>query len=158
VKFGALILDSNLSVLLVVGLANKAWIAQHKRLQEFDAADFDILANVVDQSTAIWLSPNVLSETANLVRQIKEPHRSAIMIKLAEVIDIAEEKYVESRSAKNRTEFVRLGLTDAVILEMASPDATILTADVELYLAAQSAGFTSLNFNHWKNERSDYQV
>ena len=58
------------------------------------------------------------------------------------------EIYVTSRDAADRQEFVRLGLSDAVLLEVAKQDLFILSADLDLYLAAAAAGYQVANFNH----------
>jgi hypothetical protein len=55
---------------------------------------------------------------------------------------------VSSYAAANRTEFLRLGLTDSVVLSIAEDDIAILTADLDLYLAASTAGYNVINFNH----------
>src|SRR5580693_521311 len=53
------------------------------------------------------------------------------------IISNADERVIESRVAVQRPEYIRLGLTDAVLLELARCcGATLLTIDLNLYLAA----------------------
>jgi hypothetical protein len=48
-------------------------------------------------------------------------------------------------------------LTDAVLLELlAVSGATLLTADFDLYLAAARANLKVVNYNHYRDLRSDF--
>lgn len=62
-----------------------------------------------------------------------------------------EERHVESRQAVARDEFLRIGLTDAAILEMATASHTLLTVDLDLYLTALNRGLKAENFNHLRD-------
>jgi hypothetical protein len=55
---------------------------------------------------------------------------------------------LNSYEAAGRAEFLRLGLTDPVVLSIAETDISVLTADLGLYSAACKAGYCSINFNH----------
>jgi len=154
----SIILDTNLAVLLIVGLADRTFIGQHKRLAAFDEIDFDHLKEVVDDHTSLVFSPNVLTETNNIVRQAPVRARHSIQMVFGNLIHATAERYVESALAVSRPEFRWLGLSDAVILLLASNETLILTSDVGLYVAAQTAGLPSENFNHWKDQRPDYRI
>jgi hypothetical protein len=60
----------------------------------------------------------------------------------------AEEIYVESSVVAGQKVFLRLGLTDAVMLNLANGETWLVTADLDLYLAAHAAGYDALNFNY----------
>lgn len=150
-----LLVDSNLTVLLIVGLLDKRHIASHKRLQIYDGADFDLLARFVGSYSSLLLSPNVLAETSNLIRQVGEPRRAELSRAVARFVQQFEERAIASQLAVSRTEHSRLGLTDAVLLELAADGGTILTADLDLYLAAASAGYDAFNFNHLREVAFD---
>lgn len=152
-----IILDTNLAVLLIVGLADRSFIRQHKRLAAFDEVDFDHLKEVIDSHNALVFSPNVLTETNNIVRQAPRSAHAAIQAMFSELVRKTVERYVESSQAVDRPEFHWLGLSDAVVLLLASDESLILTSDVGLYVAAQNAGLPSENFNHWKEQRPDYR-
>jgi hypothetical protein len=144
-----LILDTNLLLLLVVGMASPRYIAKHKRLHPvYTIADFDLLSGYVRAASHILLTPNTLTETSNLARQIAEPARSEIGSVLRQLVLTLDETYVNSASGVGQDEFIRLGLTDSVLLSLASPDVILLTADVGLYVAACSRGMNAQNFNH----------
>ncbi|MDQ0467984.1 hypothetical protein [Labrys wisconsinensis] len=112
---------------------------------------------MIENSSGVIFTPNVLSETSNLLRQIDDPIRTEISKAFKNIIHRATEEIVESRIAVARSEFVRLGLTDSVLLEAASKGLTILTADLDLYLAALSSNLSAINYTHIQEERSDFQ-
>ena len=69
---------------------------------------------------------------------------------LRAMIQESEEIIVSSASASASGEFLRLGLTDASLLEIATRETPVLTVDTGLYLAAldrresSAVNFTSL--------------
>lgn len=144
------ILDSNLLLLLVVGLASQNYIKIHRRLNSYTDDDFVLLAKILNSVDSIILTPNTLTETSNLIGYIVNPARAEIYTVFRALLETPgnEERFVESKVAMTRTEFVRLGLTDAALLHMATESHTLLTADLDLYLAAVSQGLKAENFNH----------
>lgn len=69
----AFVLDANLLVLLVVGLASPEHIAIHKRLGEYSKVDFDLLTQLLADASRIVVTPNTLTEAVNLSAHIDEP-------------------------------------------------------------------------------------
>ncbi len=145
-----IILDSNLLLLLVVGLTSRRYIATHRRLQGYEEVDFDLLKGLLDSVGRVIVTPNTLTETSNLAGQIGEPARRQIYQQLRVIFRTFEERYVESSRAAEQSEFLRLGLADAAQLGVASEAHTLLTADLNLYLAAAARGFKAVNFNHYR--------
>jgi len=153
---GVIVLDANLLLLLVVGMTNRKYISMHKRLQSFDETDFDILSGLIKRCSSVALTPNVLTETSNMVRYIREPIRSEISALLGKIISTGDEHLIASRTAAARNEYLRLGLTDSVLLETATLGGTLLTADYDLYCAALTAKLRAENFNHVRDLRPDF--
>jgi hypothetical protein len=145
-----LVVDTSLLVLLVVGLASKDFIAKHKRLREFSVADFTLLTDVLRAYSPIVVTTNVWTEVSNIARQITDPARSKIGVVMRQIIGRSDEAYVSSLDASGREEFLRLGLSDAALLELKPQSIPILTTDLDLFLAAQNAGRASYNFNHMR--------
>jgi hypothetical protein len=144
----AVALDANLLVLLMVGLTRPGYIKAHKRLDGYDFDDFCRLGAILDQFESIVVTPNVLTESSNLLRQTAEPARSEIGAVFAGHILKLAEQHVPSKDASARPEFLRLGLSDAALLEINKADVTMLTADGKLWIAALDAGYEALNFNY----------
>lgn len=143
-----IVLDTNLLVLLIVGTASPSYITRHRRLQTYSDSDFTLLVNLISSAPAIIVTPNTLTETSNLMRYIAEPARTHICEIFRMIVKLTEERYLESSHAVEQQEFLRLGLTDAVLLAVANESNTLLTADLDLYLAAVGRGFNAVNFNY----------
>ncbi len=143
----AVILDSQLLLLLIVGTADRAYIQKHRRLQDYSEADFSFLVDLISSAPEIVVTPNTLTETSNLARYIAEPARSHIGELFRVVAKTARERYRESGRAADRDEFLQLGLADAVLLDLLDESQVLLTADEDLYFAAISQGLNALYFS-----------
>lgn len=147
-----LLIDTNLLVLFVVGAAGKEYIAKHKKLTAFTVEDYEMLLRIVSRASEVLVTPNTLTETSNLAAYIGEPARSKVLEVLRTVSKNSQERYVPSSSAAQRSEFIRLGLADAALLEVATKNVTLLTTDFDLYNAAMANGIKALNFNHLRDQ------
>ena len=145
---GRVALDTNLVVLLVVGLTGKSLIARHKRLQDYRIEDYDLLQTILGDFDEIVFTPNVLTESSNLLRQTKDPDRSAIAARFAEVIAVTPEVFVPSAIACRHHDFIRFGLTDVALFEACRQGAVLLTVDLELDLMVLASRLPSINFNN----------
>ena len=97
------------------------------------------------------MTPNTLTEASNLLAQHREPQRSWISGKLAELITGSNEIYVDSSVASQNNSFNRLGLPDAAPLEEISADKPLLTVDANLHYASLAKSpKASLNFEHMR--------
>ena len=145
--------DSNLLLLFVVGSASRDYIAKHKRLRAYTETDFDLLVEQLSFVSAVLLTPNTLTETSNLIDHIGEPARSHIYQTLNALLSLpeSEERYVPSKRATSLPELPRLGLTDCALLNLCAEGAPLITADLQLFLAAVGRGAKALNFNHLRD-------
>ncbi|MDE0330783.1 MAG: PIN domain-containing protein [Nitrospinae bacterium] len=145
-------IDANLLVLLIVGRVGEEFIAKHSRLQQFVEEDYLILRNLLDIVDQVFVTPNTLTETSNLLAQHGEPERSRFFEQLRSTIEESREIHVVSEVASQNREFRRLGLTDAALLEVATLETPLLTVDLDLYLAALTKDRdTAVNFRHIQN-------
>jgi hypothetical protein len=142
-----LLVDTNLLVLLTVGATSRDYITRHKRLTAFIPEDYDVLLHLISDAQAVRVTPNILTETSNLAAYIDNPAKSQIFDTFQRLISSFLEIYVPSTAAIGRWEFIRLGLTDAAVLEALTDQVVLLTTDLDLFLAAQSAGASAINFN-----------
>ena len=145
-------LDTNLFVLLVVGSESRDLIPKHRRLESYSSEDYDILIEFIENADQLFVTPNTLTETSNLVSQHGEPERSLLMRRLRFLIHGSREVVVASTEASANSKFERFGLTDAVLLETVTADTPLLTVDTGLYLAAIEQGEEkAVNFNPYRN-------
>ncbi len=146
------LLDANLLVLLVVGSESRDLIARHRRLEHYSAEGYDILMELLEEADQLFVTPNTLTEASNLIRQHGMPERSFLMKRLQYLIHGRQEIVVASVDASSNAEFERLGLTDAVLLEVITEDTPLLTVDFDLYLAELESGEErAVNFTHYRN-------
>ena len=148
-----IIVDTQLLVLFVVGLTRRSYIEKHKRLRAYTVDDFDLVYQIVSGFTKVIVTPNTLSEASSFVRQVGEPIRSEIYATFGHLT--AAEVYVASRIAVAEAEFCRLGLTDTVLLSDDLAAYPLVTADLDLYLAALSRGRDAFNFHHLRDHGWD---
>ena len=145
-------LDANLFVLLVVGSESRELIAKHRRLEHYSAEDYDILLELLENADRLFVTPNTLTETSNLLSQHGEPERSLLMRRLQFLIHESREVVVASADASSNVKFEELGLTDAALLEVITTDIPLLTVDFSLYLAAIETGEErAINFTPYRN-------
>ena len=148
-----LFIDASLLVLLVVGSVGRELVAKHRRLRgAYTAEDYDILVDLISPVDRVFVTPNTLTETSNLLAHHAEPERSQLFERLRTLIQESEEIVVASEDASSNSAFGRLGLTDAALLELITTESPLLTADLDLYLAALAKGNeAALNFTHHRN-------
>lgn len=158
------VLDANLIALLLLGLVDRRAIGRHRRVENFTTGDFDALEShvkaVASRGEVLVVSPNIWTEVSNLFQKDKdrEDSRWSNMLPiLRDLIAKFEERYVPSLVAANRHEFRFLGLSDAVLLELAAHGATIVTNDGKLCEKAGDTGISALHFaairQRWDDER-----
>ena len=154
-RYRGIFIDAQLLVLFVVGRLDPALILRHRRLSSFSIADFDTLNSFLEEAAQVFVTPNTLTEASNLLQQHGEPERGDILDQLRQLIDESREIVIASRTAAAREEFRSLGLTDAALIEAASAEVPLLTADGQLYRAALDEEPQScVNFNHLRAARS----
>ena len=144
--------DSGLLTLLVVGNEDRNLIAKHRRLRGYAPEDCDSLADLVSRTDSgkIFATPNTLTETSNLLGQHGEPERSRLFARFRSMIIESVEIVVASADASSNDAFGRLGLADAALLEVVSPENPLLTSDARLYLEAMKGarGVVAVNFEY----------
>ena len=145
-------IDSHLLVLLVVGRVGRDLIAKHRRLREYTAEDYELLIDLLRPADRIFVTPNTLTETSNLLAQHAEPERSRFFDILRFFIQGSEEVVVASVEASSNDAFRRLGLTDAALLEVITAETPLVTVDLDLYLAALGKDINAVvNFTHLRD-------
>lgn len=149
----AVVVDTNLLLLLIVGSTDRSYIRIHKNLSQFSEEDFILLGQAISLYSDIVLLPHIMAEVSSLARQIKNPARAQIQSKLAELVESVGEVPVPSVAGVRRAEFNMLGLTDGAILHLCTLDQNgikfaLLTADNDLAVQAEMLDYEVLNFTH----------
>ena len=142
-------LDSNLTLLLAVGRAERGLVATHERLRQYSEADYELLTGFLAVSDAVITTPNAMTEVSNIADfGIREPARSRVAASIRGLIGAFVEVYWQSSKLGDFVEFNRLGLADCSLLAVLDDRTRLLTVDSALYLAALGRGCHAVNFNH----------
>lgn len=144
----ALVIDANLLALLVVGETGRENVARHKRTRQYSTEDYEDIVRLVLPPRRLVVCAHVLAETSNLVRLTNEPLKSTLTRVLGALIEKVEEADTKSAGVVGEANYVRLGLTDAILLTLIERDGTLLSDDLDLCLAAERAGRRVINYNY----------
>ena len=145
--------DTNLLVLLIVGTAQRGLIGRHPRLKAYTTDDFDVLVKLLDTGEKIYVTPNTLTETSNLLPYGKRELRRRLFNVLRFMIQESEEIVVASEQASTVAEFDRLGLTDSVLIDVACKETPVVTVDFDLYYAVASRDYrAAVHFNALRSQ------
>ena len=146
-----ILVDTNILLLFFVGLTNPDRISRFKRTQQFIREDYELLIQILNRFPKVITTPNILTEVNSMLNQLGEPERNLAFLVLRQFLAIGsifEEFYVPSSQVIEREDFVRFGLTDCGISEVAKDRYLILTDDLRLANTLQSQGIDTLNFNN----------
>ena len=144
-----ILLDTNLLLLLVVGSVRIDLIQHHRRLSGFFASDFRRLADILSVAEKVVVTPNILTETSNLLGSPKSPSDTHLFQKLSEIVrnaEVLEEIYIPSTEIAQMPQFPYLGLTDSGILSLKERNVVVLTRDMRLASECWSIGLDVLPF------------
>lgn len=140
-----IILDANVTLLYVVGSIDHKWISRHKRTSQFQPIDFFTILQIVQLAKKSFAVPHVLAEVSNLGGK-QELFREAFRLAFHQ----SEELHMNSSQGFGSKTFLDLGLTDAVLYEMARQDYLVVTTDHSLYSFITSDGQPCINFAYLK--------
>ncbi len=131
-----LVLDANMLIVFVVGTVEPKLLGSIKRVKEYQPTDFDLLSTYLNLFDEIILLPKTISEASNLLRHVKGERRQDCLYVLASIARSGVGRYLPSVLAVEQPEYQSLGVTDAAILCVLDEDTFLLSADLDLCLAA----------------------
>jgi rRNA-processing protein FCF1 len=146
----ALLLDTNLLLLFLIGGKDPQLIVNSRRLNAYEKSDYFLMADFIEANNFNQLisTPHILAEVSNLLGQeskiIKQAGREAIKEYTQNCEEITHGAYL----LVNEPEYHRLGLTDVAIRVASELPAFVLTADAALYIYLAREGVQVANFNH----------
>jgi rRNA-processing protein FCF1 len=143
-----IVLDTSILLLLLVGLADRNLVAKHKRTRTYEPAGFDTLVRLIKPFAAVVITPQVLAETSNLLRD-GPGSASGPGARITAVLKAAQERYVPKDKLLESPLFLSMGATDVSVMELAhEADTVVLTDDLELYGRIEKAKRNAVNFTH----------
>ncbi len=125
------ILDTNVMLLLAIGTADEAWIEQHKntRSLKFNVEHYHKLVGLIGRVDNLVSTSNILTEVSNLLDQTDPTKKLKLRKTLAKIISAIPEIHVPGKLVVDDPIFLRLGLTDALILKLEKGQYRILSVD-----------------------------
>lgn len=148
-RLKGVLLDTNLLVLLVVGLYRRDRIPKHRRTKSYTIQDFVFITRLVAHFSRRLTTPHILAEADNLIRQLDAVEHRAMSAVMTSVVSTLFEVYVPSSTAISQKDYAHLGLTDSVVLiAAATEDVLVVTADNALANSLSRLGRDVLNINH----------
>ena len=156
-KRTGLLVDTNLLVLLGVGLIRPDIIETSLITRtRFVEEDFHTLSAFASEFDKLVITPNILTETSNLLGKLNEPLRSECLFILGSLVAVWHEEYVASKLVARTKEYLRFGLTDAAIctIEEAVYPYLVITDDWPLYQILLHRSVDAINFNHMRSLRT----
>lgn len=144
----SLLIDTNLLVLLVVGVVDKRLISAHKRTKTFTESDFDLLTGIVKRFHEIWVTSHCLAETSNLLKHTTQNNSRKLLAGLAMISEKSRESKIAKEAIFQSGSYLQLGVADAGMVQKAKRVTCSLTDDLDLYLAINRKGYRVYNFTH----------
>lgn len=147
-KSKGVLIDTNLLLLYLVGMYDPQRIPKFKRTMIFAIEDFFTLLKFFEYFNEVVTTPNILTEVNSLANQLPDNIKAAFYPKFAEQIATLQEHYIESAKVSSAPHFLKLGLTDSGILNLAQGRYLVLTDDFPLAGRLEKQGIDVINFNH----------
>ncbi len=144
----SVLLDTNLLVLLVVGLCDKKLIGKHKRTTLFTIEDFDLLIDSIGGYEILWVTSHCLAEVSNLLKQTHENKAKELLIVLDKFVSDKKESHIPKEIIFKNNYFMRLGVADTGIVVKSKRVTCVFTVDFDLYNEISQLGNNVVNFNH----------
>lgn len=149
----ALVLDTNVLLLRVIGELGHGWVTRFKRVRErFDDEDVRLLLELLSHARLLVTTPHILAETSNLLAQAPSEEIAygarRVMLNLVRTTDERWPRIDDANTDESRYAFQRFGVSDWGLTRLASDGCLILTDDLILLSHIQSAGGDGINFNH----------
>lgn len=140
-----ILVDTNILLLLFVGTLSKEKIAKFDRTDQFTPTDYDLLVDLLQSFRVIATTPNILTEVNSLLNKLGEPARQVF----ASGLTILDETYLPSKQiASLDWPFLKYGLTDCGIAEVAQGKYLVLTDDLKATSYFNQRGIDTINFNN----------
>lgn len=148
-KSKQVLLDANLLTMYLVAQLGDGEVEKFKRTQEYTTADAKILDEALLGFQSIITTPQVLTETANLLDWFNGAKRELLFNYLSNFIVKIDEKHLTAKQIIISPAFIKLGLSDAALFDICHLDkCVLLTADLDLYGFASGHGIEAINFTH----------
>lgn len=148
-----ILIDSNVLVILMLGLVDPNLIGKDKRSSIYEKEDFYKLLNAIGSIDKIVVLPNIWTEVDNLLNHVSGSYKYQYIEKITSTIRVTSEEYIKSSIGTQSSNFSHLGLTDSLILEFAKKCDFLITDDSRLSDFARANGILVYDMKSIRNEK-----
>lgn len=144
-----LLMDTNLMLLYCVGRHDPFMIPKFtERLSRYSIDDYKLLIQFIALFKKVVTTPNILTETVNLIDK-RSGRFDSVLRHFVDEIVVFEELYLPSASiiSQHPRHFLRFGITDLVLVELAKKSFLVLTDDNAIWSLIAGSNGSTLNFN-----------
>lgn len=149
------LIDTNLFVLLVVGLYDKKYIAKHKRTNVFTEEDYDLLLKNLALYDELWITSHCVAEVSNLLKQTNSALQNDLLGCLRSLCNLTKESHLSHHNIVKDSHFLKLGIADTGITQKSKRVTTTFTVDHDLHIALLHLGRHVKNFHHLRTHLFD---
>lgn len=113
--------------------------------------DYRKIVHLIDfYATDITITPNILTEICNISDKFNKESNFRFFRYLEEFLHIQNEHIEHSKETivNNNKCYIKLGIADASVLNLARRNKLVLTDDLDLYHFLISQGLYAINYNH----------
>jgi hypothetical protein len=144
----SIVVDTNILLLLFLGECLPDLVGRFKRAAQFAPEDWPLLTRLLSLFPSVITTPSILTEVNSLGGQLSEPARATFRGFLSQRLSSVEERYSPSAELARHGAFIKFGLADSSITQLAEVGHLVLTDDFRLSQFLDSKGHAVLNFNH----------
>ena len=148
---GALVLDTHIVLVLVVGAVDPSLLGSIQHLRAYNPDDYPLVQSVAKKYTLIAVTPHVLTEAAHFINKIHGSKGDELRLRFVELLQVFRERKPPTRHVTRRAEFRWLDLADCSLLEAAGVDDVLFTGDAKLVARRQGLGGQVINLNHLRD-------
>jgi hypothetical protein len=142
-----MLLDSNLLVVVFIGLWRQDLVGKRATGDEYSMRDVEFLGGLLEEAKPWMLTPHLLTEVDNLLERVGEsqaPNCRAFVGTLLERLTEVRPRAVKLVRADH---FPRLGIADAAVLRVARRHGClVVTSDHPLYLELVRGGQAAIYY------------
>lgn len=140
-KEGVLI-DTNLTLLFIVGTFDINLVRNFKRTSMFSKNDFERVYKFIDYFDQKITTPHILTEVSDFI-----DNRQGLQTLLKGYIENSKEVFLESSDLSKKETFLKFGLADTSVTYSAKDDYLIFTDDRRLYGFLENSKIDAVNLD-----------
>jgi hypothetical protein len=155
-KIRGMLIDTSLLLLLILGSFDINQVGMHK-LDRFTLSDFKLLKKLITSfGGPMFVTTNILTEVCNHSDNFNKRRQEKFYQYLFEWVGVYTDKPMPLKLIieSNNQAFLKFGLTDATIVDLAREGVYIVTVDLDLYHYLANVNYEMvMNFTHYQDLR-----